>query len=38
MVNVNPVLITPKRLPNWGDTIKKYQIMTSWGVAPFFNI
>ena len=26
--NVNPGLITPKRLFNWEGTIKKYQIMT----------
>jgi hypothetical protein len=26
--NVNPGLITPKRLVNWGGTIYKYWIMT----------
>ena len=35
--NDNPGLINPKRLFNWGDTIKKYQITTIWGVTPFFN-
>ena len=32
--NVNPGLINPKRLVNWGGTIKKYCIVTIGGVPP----
>ena len=30
-INVNPGLINPKRLFNWGDTIKKYQMQLLFG-------